>query len=370
MSTVPALSAPNGELTTTQNGIVSINLGSVPGSNLVITSMPTRGRIVVEGTTVTYRSTDPLYTGKDTIKYRFVNGATSSNEATIVVNLTPIPAGTYSRIENYTGGDFSLAGWRSFSSTMGHTSSSLVETGPTGRRFKVQGDMAAYAGDAAYLARFGVLPVDGSGFGMKDWPWKADLLRLPECGVDATITVKINALNNQYPMAAVLINYDIENRELTGYQLLVNAGGGSLTLSRFNRADELATAYIDRWPNTNYGTEAMANPIVSGPYKGWNYKNGSWPAGGNIGVGSVKFVAVRYQYDVSTKVTKISYEARGANGVDATPGSWDQSVTLSGADSLTPGGSFGLMALNYHTQSMILPTDFEVPEFKLQCVLP
>jgi hypothetical protein len=56
--------------------------------------------------------------------------------------------------------------------------------------------------------------------------------------------------------------------------------------------------------------------------------------------------------------------------VDATPGVWDVVVNLSGADSLTPGGSFGIMPLNYHTQSLLLTTDFEVSEYKLECALP
>lgn len=378
------LSAPDAAFTTTQNGSVTIDLGSASSSNISITRQPAHGRIRLVGQTVTYRATDPLFSGTDTFGYRFTNGTISSNEATVSVTLTPLASGTSTHTENYFAQNFSLAGWRSYSSTAGHSANSLVEfrsgsynnTPTSTRRFRVYGDSSSYAGNAAYLAQFGSLPVDGSSFPMGDWPWKADLIHIPECGVDTTITVKVQPNNNEYPMFAVLLNYDIDRNtsntahELTGYQVLVNSGGGSMTLSRFVQANELATAYIDRWPNTNYGTEAMANPVTSGPYKGWNYRNGPWPAGGNIGIGGPKVVAVRYQYDVTTKNTTISYEARPASGADATPGVWDVVVNLTGADSLTPGGSFGIMPLNYHTQSLLLTTDFDVAEYKLSCVLP
>src|SRR5690606_16681426 len=98
-------------------------------------------------------------------------------------------------------------------------------------------------------------------------------------------------------------------------------------------------------------SEAMLNPVEYGPYKGWNYKSGVWPAGGNVGVGTNVFVAVRYQYDPTTKSTTISYEVRKADGTDLTPGVWDQVVTLTGADSLPSGGSFGILGTNYHTDS-------------------
>jgi hypothetical protein len=375
VSKVPGLSAGNAEYTTTQNGVFSLDLGGA-AANVTITGQPAHGRVRLNGNTVTYRSTDPLFSGTDTFNYRFTNGITSSNEGTVKVIVTPLASGTTVHTENYADGAFALGGWRSYSSSTGHTPSSLAGFGAGGRHFRIYGDAASYAGDAVYGALFGVLPIDGSGFAMKDWPWKADLIHVPECGVDATVTAKISPLNDEYPMVAILLNYDIDRnqagtaQELTGYQVLVNSGGGSLTLSRLNQANELATAYVDRWPNTNYGTEAMANPVVYGPYKGWNYKNGPWPAGGNVGAGGPKYLAVRYQYDTVTKNTKMSYEARSAGGVDATPGAWDVVVDLSGADSLTPGGSFGIMPLNYHTQSLLLTTDFEVSEYKLECALP
>jgi hypothetical protein len=385
VSQIPGLSAGNAQLTVTQNGSVTMDLGSLGARNgLTITRAPMFGRIRVAGSKVTYRSTNPLYSGEDSFGYRFTSGGVTSTEGNVAVNITPLASGTTTYTENFAGQAFALQGWRSYGSTVGHTSSSLVEfrrgsyngAASDVRRYKVYGDIASYAGDTTYMSLFASLPIDGSGFQMHDWPWKADLLHVPECGVDATVTVKIQPVNGEYPMAAILLNYDIDRnaantaQELTGYQLLVNTGGGSLTLSRFNQAHELATAYLDRWPNTNYGTEALKNPVVSGPYKGWNYRNGAWPAGGNIGAGGAKFVAVRYQYDVTTGGTTISFEARPASGVDATPGVWDIVVNLTGTDSLTPGGSFGIMPMNYHTSSMLLTTDFEVSEFKLQCVLP
>ena len=385
VSTVPGLSAGNARLTVTQNGSVSVDLGPLGATNgLTITRPPTFGQILVTGSKVTYRSTNPLYSGEDSFGYSFTQSGRTSSEGNVAVTITPLASGTTTHTENFAGQSFALRGWRSFVSTAGHTPSSLVEFrsgtyngAPADvRRYKVYGDLSSYAGDTTYASLFGPLPVDGSGFNMHDWPWKADLIHVPQCGVDATVTVKIQPVNGEYPMAAILLNYDIERsvaggpQELTGYQLLMNTGGGSLTLSRFNQAHELATAYLDRWPNTNYGSESMANPVVSGPYKGWNYRNGRWPAGGNISVSGAKYVAVRYQYDVTTRATTISYEARPANGVDATPGTWDIVVNLSGADSLTPGGSFGIMALNYHTSTLLLTTDFEVSEYKLQCALP
>lgn len=216
---------------------------------------------------------------------------------------------------------------------------------------------------------------------MSDWPWKSELIHRGECGADNTITVKVSPNNSTYAMGAVLLNYDIETagaggagsagageQALTGYQLLFNAGGGSLTLSRFGAGThELATAYLDRWPNTTYGGEAGANPVTSGPYKGWNYRN-SFPAGGSLSTGGDFTVAVRYAYDTPTKTTTISYEARAADGVDLSPGVWDETVVLTGADSLPTGGSFGVMGTNYHTSSMILSTDFDIAGFSMYCV--
>lgn len=299
------------------------------------------------------------------------------------VVITAVASGTSTLTENYSGSQYVLSGWKSFSSTFGHTVNSVTGFASAtyngvlspSRHFGIYGDNASYAGDSAYSSLFSILPVDGAAGPMKDWPWKAELIHFPECGYDTTITMKLAANGGQYPLGAILLNYDIEDnasdqQEMTGYQLFFNSGGGSLTLSRFNHAHELATAYMDRWPNTSYGNEAMANPIESGPYKGWNYRNGVWPAGGNVGVGTNIFLAVRYQYNVTTKDTVISFEARNINGTDSTPGSWDNVVTLSGADSLLTGGHFGLMGLNYHTDSVLLTTDFDVTEFKLVCVLP
>lgn len=383
-TTIPGLTLTDGTLTVKQNSSASMSLGPLTAANVEITRPPQHGAIAIKGNAATYRTTSPVYNGSDSFTYKIVNNGLSSNEATVTVTITPLASGTTTYIENYFANNFTLSGWNSYSSATGHTANTLVEfrtgsfngvAGPS-RHFGIYGDSAVYAGDAKYQSLFGALPVDGAGGAMCDWPWKADLIHIPECGVDATITVKLATNGGKYPMVALLLNYEIERNsvanayQFTGYQILANGGGGSLTLSRFENAHELAIAYIDRWPNTNYGTENFTNPIVSGPYKGWYYRNGIWPAGGNIGVPGSMIIAARYQYDVSTGDTKISYEARRPDGSDHSPGVWDMVVTLTGADSLRTGGGFGLMPLNYHTSTMILNTDFDISEYKLVCVQP
>lgn len=381
---IPGLTLTDGTLTVKQNSSASMSLGPLTAANVQLVTQPQHGKITIKGNTATYRTTNPIYNGTDTFTYKIVNNGVSSNEAKVDVTITPLASGTSTHTENYAGQNFTLNGWKHFSSATGHTASSLAEfrtgsfngTATDARHFAIYGDNTVYAGDAKYQSLFGTLPIDGAGGAMFDWPWKADLIHIPECGVDATITMKLAPIGGQYPMVAILLNYDIDRNsatnthEFTGYQVLANGGGGSLTLSRYNNANELALAFIDRWPNTNYGTENFTNPIESGPYKGWNYRNGIWPAGGNVGVPKSMIIAARYQYDVATGNTTISYEARRPDGSDHTPGVWDMVVTLTGADSLRTGGGFGIMPLNYHTSSMILNTDFDIAEYKLVCVQP
>lgn len=380
----PSLSAVDGTMTLQQNSSATLDLPAVSGATIKITRQPAHGWVKFKNNSFIYRATNPLYNGQDSFRYQIVSETVTSNEATVSVTISPLASGATTFTENYASQKFSLMGWKTFSSMSGHSVNSLTEFRTAtfnsvlgdSRHFAMYGDIAAYAGDSVYDSGFGVLPVDGAGGAMHDWPWKADVRHIPECGVDATVTMKVVPNNGHYPMVAILMNYDIDfdsvlnHHTLNGYQVLVNGGGGSLTLSRFENAHELATAYMDRWPNTNHGNEAMVNPVEHGPYKGWNYRNGAWPAGGNVGTGGQIFVAARYQYDVGNGNTTISYEARPISGVDMTPGSWDEVVTLSGADSLPTGGGFGLMALNYHTSTQILDTDFDVVEYKVECVLP
>lgn len=385
-----SLLASDSAFSTIQNTSATFNLGSAAATGALVVSAPAHGTLSLDGTIATYRPSDPTFSGTDAFTFKLTNGPVQSNPANVSVTITPLASGTTTYVENYLSSAFALTGWRQFTSQAGHTANSITVFSSTtyngvataSRNFGVYGDIASYAGDAEYGSLFSVLPVDGAAGAMHDWPWKAELIHIPQCGVDATITMKLVANGGQYPMAAILINYDIERAaappasaalsafRLTGYQLLANSGGGSLTLSRFNKAHELATAYLDRWPNTNYGSEAMANPITSGPYKGWNYRNGVWPAGGNIGIAGQMLIAVRYQYDPTTATTTVSYEARQIDGTDLTPGSWDEVITLTGPDSLPPGGNFGIMALNYHTSTYLQTTDFDIPEYKLVCTLP
>ncbi|MES2964166.1 MAG: hypothetical protein V4760_09775 [Bdellovibrionota bacterium] len=381
-TTPETITVADGNLTIQQNSSGAVAIGIADGT-IQITKQPAHGRIRVRGLNATYRSIHPLFSGTDSFDYTITKNGVTSNEATVNDTVTALASGASTHTETYAGGAFQLNGWNTYTSAAGQTTNSIFEfrngtyngTPTTMRRMAVYGDNASYAGDTLYNSLFGALPVDGAAGAMKDWPWKADLIQIPECGVDATLSFKISQNNGKIPLVALLLNYDIEktenNRyEMTGYHVFLNNGGGSATLSRFDQADELATSYLDRWPNTNYGNEAMANPVASGPYKGWNYKNGVWPAGGNLGIGGPLHLAVRYQYDVNTGNTTISYEARQPNGTDLTPGTWDIVVQLTGADSLTPGGGFGIMPVNYHTDSMLLETDIDVAEFKVQCSLP
>lgn len=379
---VQSLQPENKSITVVQNSRKTVDLASSGATSVIVTQQPDHGVVTIQGMIATYRVTEPLFTGSDRFKFKLASGGVSSTEASVDVTVTPVTAGAHTFTENYTAGAFDLTGWTNHSSSFGHTVNTVVGFDSAthnsvvmpSRRFGIYGDIGSFAGDASYNSLFSVLPVDGAGGAMKDWPWKADLIHLPQCGVDATVVAKVVSNGGQNPMGAILLNYDIESNssgatELTGYQILFNGGGGSLTLSRFKNAHETATAFLDRWPNTTYGNEAMANPVERGPYKGWNYKNGVWPAGGNVGVGSNWTLAARYQYNSTSKVTTISYEARAINGTDSTPGVWDLEVVLSGADSLPPGGSFGIMGLNYHTDTSILTTDFEVVDYKVVCAL-
>lgn len=381
--TLESLNAADAVLVLTQNSSASLDLQSGLANEIEITQAPAHGAVTVDHTSARYWATDPLYSGTDSFKYKLKLSTLSSNEATVNVTLTPLTSGTTTYSENYAGGAFALTGWNSFTSSFGHSINSVVSFATStfnsaaadSRHFGVYGDNSAYGGNSLYTALFGALPVDGAGGAMKDWAWKADLVYLPECGVDATVTVKAHENIGQAIMMGILLNYSIEEnsqgeQELTGYQVLVNGGGGSLTLSRFNGANERALAFMDRWPNTNFGTEGNANPVQLGPYKGWNYLNGAFPAGGQLQPGPDALIAVRYQYDTATGNTTISYELRQIDGTDNTPGTWDVVVNLTGADSLRTGGGFGLMPVGYHTSASVQNTDFDVTEFKAQCVLP
>jgi hypothetical protein len=369
-----SLNAPDFAMTIVQNGSGTLDIETGGDVAVVITQPPAKGNVNFSGSIATYQSTNPLFYGQDSFKYKLTRGAVQSNEATIVVNITAAPSGNTAMVESYANGNYVLSGWQSYSSSYGHTANTQVGFVAGGKHFGIYGDVNSYAGDSLYQTTFGAKPVDGAAGAMKDWPWKADLIYRSQCGSDATVTLKLKANLGKRPMGAILLNYGISgtgaNQKLNGYQILFNGGGGSMTLSRFKNANELATAFVDRWPNTTYGTENMANPVETGPYKGWNYQRGVWPAGGNLSSGTDFYLAARYQYDPNTLVTTISYEARSATGVDLSPGVWDRVVVLNGVDSLASGGKFGLMALNYHSASEVITTDFDVTEFKLDCQLP
>ena len=369
------------ELLVQQNSSKSVEIEEAGVTALKITTEAVNGVITIKGTTLTYTPNDALFIGEDSFKFQVAVGTSWSPDVNAKVIVTKIANKTYLFSETYDGLGYQLEGWKNYSSSFGAgtITPNIFEAGTFNgmpvfaRAFKLYGDSNSYLGDAAYISKFGTVPVDGTGGVMGDFPWKAETIHLPECMVDVTITAEVNPNAGLFPMGAILLNYRVDQNslatKLTGYQLLFNSGGGSLTLSRFDQADEAATAFMDRWPNTNFGNEANANPVVHGPYKGWNYKSGSWPAGGIVGVGAF-LVAARYQYNPATKVTTISYEVRKSDGTDLTPTSWDEVVTISGSDSFKPGGDFGMMALNWHQGSMIAPTDFDLSNFEMKCKVP
>ena len=203
---------------------------------------------------------------------------------------------------------------------------------------------------------FGLLPADGAGGGMKDWVWKSDLIRIPQCLLDVTMEVKFEYSSN-VPIMANMMNYNIDQKvsdyEFTGYQVIVNGGGGSLTLSRFINADSRALAFVDRWPGTTIGNETGDNPVDGGPYRGWNFRNGNWPAGGAAHHSNQEqTVAVRYRYVEEQQ--QYNYILRGKKcGCRSKPRGMGRSGFLTGEDSLTPGGSFGIAPILYHSTSAI-----------------
>src|SRR5690606_24236448 len=116
------------------------------------------GLVRVVGGVATYRATEPLYAGADNFGYRLVKDGANSNEAVVSVAVTPVASGTFNFVEDYANSKFSLSPWRSYSSSYGHTSSSVVGFGSvlfggsmyTSRHFGIYGDIDSYAGDATY----------------------------------------------------------------------------------------------------------------------------------------------------------------------------------------------------------------------------
>ncbi len=369
---------------TTQNTAVTYDLNpsstKYPSATVEIVTAPQKGSVTFDGTNFNYEP-DAYETGADSFEYRIVAGSVTSSPAEVNVQIDPLTSGTFSFTENYSGGDYDLTGWESYSSSYGHATapaysfvtSTFNAVAADVRRIDVTVTSMSYGGNTLYNSLFSVLPVDGAGGAMNDWTWAADLIKIPSCFHEVEMVAKIKYITSA-PLVNLLLNYRVQTQNstqyLTGYQLLVNAGGNSVTLAKFEEAHERAMSYIDRWPR--HPSEGSANPVRYGPYNGWNRRTGNFPAGANVngGQGDV-LVAVRYAYDPNTSNTQISFEVRSDAGVDSTPGTWDEVVNLTGSDSLAPGGGFGFMPVTYHNSSGFkVDSSAGLAQMALSCVVP
>lgn len=352
------------------------------GAVAFISQNPTYGTVSISGSQATY-TPDPFYSGTDSYSYYLNYNGENSQTATVTINLNGYTSGTYSVSEDFSGQTFNLSNWYSYTSSFGH-SSPATQGFDTGTFNSISSDLrhigvttagTEYGGDSLYNSLFSALPVDGAGGAMSDWAWAADILHEPKCFYDVTLDFKLVYASSNV-LVSLLLNYKIEETEngqvLTGYQALINGGGNSVTLSRFNQANEHATSFMDRWPNTNSGTEAFTNPVEHGPYKGWNLVKNTWPAGGSVNNAPSNnvYLKARYRYDPISGDTTINYEALHDDGTDDTPGTWDFEKVLSGSDSLPPGGGFGYMPLPYNTPGLTLNSAVKVSDFNLECVVP
>lgn len=369
---------------TEQNNNVASDLNPAPAlftdATVEIVTAPQKGTVTLNGTSFNYEP-DPYQSGSDRFEYRIRSQGVTSSPAEVAIQMDPFTPGSYSFTESFVGGDYDLTGWTSYASHFGHaagpnygfTTSTFNAVATDLRTIGVSVNLNTYGGNDLYNQIFSVLPVDGGGGGMYDMPWGADLIKLPKCFHQVEMVTKIKYISAA-PLVNLLLNYRIQTTSnvnyLTGYQLLVNSGGNTVTLSKFNNAHERITAYIDRWPL--HPAEGSANPVRYGAYNGWNRTVGNFPAGANVNSAQRDvLVAARYAYDPNTLATQISFEVRTDAGVDNTPGSWDVTVNLTGTDSLPPGGSFGFMPVTYHNSTGTkFDSEAGIAQFSFSCEVP
>jgi hypothetical protein len=381
------------QLVVKQNGSITVKPEvsdtDLDAVSIVIKKQPAKGNVSIIGGEITYSTKDALYAGSDSFTYAASDGVVESEVATISIIIEPLVSGSSEFVEDYSGGAFTLDGWKSATSVIPQLEGSLrdfnlVSYGSdtlNARRISVIGDPAQYSGDAFYTDLFSALPTDGFGAIMRDYYWSSDVIKIPECIYDVEMEAKLVAPTSG-SHNLILINYRIEDdpvsggQKFTGYQLLWNSGGSkSLTLSRFIEANEKALAFTDRWPGTPGESGGGApNPVNHGPYKGWDYYNGSWAAGGNLlhgtAAGREVLLAIRYRYNQNSGATTIGWEARPIDGTDNSPESYDKQRTLTGIDSLAPGGGFGFMPITYHSGSTIISPNLNIVGMTLRCHVP
>lgn len=273
------------------------------------------------------------------------------------------------------GDGFDQPGWATFRSAFGVEASgaSFVTDGAARARFlrivRVPGldsngvvDYSPYAPPSANAGQ---------------WPYLMDLLDGSQCkgAVNLLARTKPYVLGEPTQVYGVLINYRVtgegSHRALTGYQLLVNGGGQSVTLSRFIDGFDHSFDYLDRFPGCTLPaaecTPPPPNPLIDGPYKGWDYRAGGWPAGGNPALLNENVIAVRYEYDVTHRTVTLRWELRPPDGSDNTPDSWDMNRVLDGDDAFPPGGSYGYFATLYSSVGATSENGLFVSEFSLSC---
>jgi hypothetical protein len=218
--------------------------------------------------------------------------------------------------------------------------------------------------DSFYLSDYGVVPIDGQGADPGQWPWIAEIIHRPGCVDDVSMSLQFHLRATGGIVAAALLNYrvvgDGVDKRLSGYQVLWNGGGRTVTVSRLTGGKEHSFDYFDRWP----GRMSEPNPVDYGPYKGWDYLMADWanridsatsqyiwPAGGRADSSGAwvmdSTIAARYDYDPTTGNVTLFWELRREDGTDDTPGVWDRQRTFTDEDALPPGGDFGVWTANY-----------------------
>jgi hypothetical protein len=383
-------------LSVAQNDSVQAILSATSSAQLPLTyqiiTAPKQGSAKVLNATTGLAQYIPnaLSTGVDSFTYGATDGS-GAGLAVVSISIMAVATGTSTLTETYSnlsGNGFDLPGWTTYRSSFATDNSvaafvtdTFAGVSKSGRSLTVFEDPSLATALPSPLYSPYSTPIDGAG----QFPWLMDLRHEKTCISNATMTIDFKPIDDgthHADITGALLNFQVQGsgaaQTLTGYVILVNGGGWSTTLSRYVGAFEHAFDYIDLWPGYPGGPNGpgncpvaghCANPIIDGPYKGWDYwSTPSTPAGGSAGAGHESTLASQYIYDPITGNVTINWELRQADGTDNTPGVWDNTVTLTGADAIPPGGSYGDFVSYYGVVAPAQPfMTLETTNFSLSC---
>ncbi|HXH31358.1 MAG TPA: hypothetical protein VNJ01_11140 [Bacteriovoracaceae bacterium] len=183
-----------------------------------------------------------------------------------------------------------------------------------------------------------------TGFDTGQFPYVIDLFKTPVCYGDVAfrVHVKPQTIGATTSMYGALLNARVTGvgaaRRISGYLIHIYGDATSTTLVKFDQAYDHAFDFSAHSP----GIITDPNPTIDGPYKGWDYTSSVFPAGGYPNGDDEVQIAARYRYDTNLGTATIDWELRPPNGSDGSPGTYDFTRTLSGADALAPGGGYGI----------------------------